>query len=282
MSSLQIVLLAWIQGMAELLPISSSAHVIMAEKWMGLDPSAPEMTFFLVMLHAGTMFAVLLYFFPRWKKLSRRFFQLGLLATSVTGVVGFSLKLLLEQVLLKTGWMGSHHEVEHLFKCLPLMAASLFVVGLLIVYTGKVAPRSKRSQISGRIAVVLGLVQGLCLPFRGFSRSGATISVGLLAGMSQEESEDFSFLLALLVTPAVMGLEFYRFFQAVSWHEGNEVQMLGSWVGSGVLGMALSFVSGWFAIHWLSGWIQSGRWQFFGFYCMVAACAVLFFSLMGL
>ena len=66
---LQILVLAVIQGAAELLPVSSSAHVILAEKLMGLDPSKPDMVFLLVMLHTGTMFAVLVYFWPRWKRL---------------------------------------------------------------------------------------------------------------------------------------------------------------------------------------------------------------------
>ena len=62
--------LAIVQGIAELLPVSSSAHVIVAEKLMGLDPSSPEMTFLLAMLHTGTLFAVIVYFF--WKSWKRR------------------------------------------------------------------------------------------------------------------------------------------------------------------------------------------------------------------
>ena len=61
---LQVIILAVVQGLAELLPVSSSAHVIVAEKLMGLAPSAPAMTLLLVMLHTGTMFAVIVYF---WK-----------------------------------------------------------------------------------------------------------------------------------------------------------------------------------------------------------------------
>jgi len=63
---LHIVVLAGIQGLTELLPVSSSAHVILAERLMGLDPTTPAMTFLLVMLHTGTMLAVLVYFAPRW------------------------------------------------------------------------------------------------------------------------------------------------------------------------------------------------------------------------
>ena len=64
----QILILALIQGACELLPVSSSAHVIVAEKLMGLDPSSPEMTMLLVMLHTGTMFAVIVYFWKGWQR----------------------------------------------------------------------------------------------------------------------------------------------------------------------------------------------------------------------
>ena len=64
----KIVLLAVVQGLAELLPVSSSAHVIVTEKLVGLDPKSPEMTLLLVMLHTGTMFAVIVYFWRAWKE----------------------------------------------------------------------------------------------------------------------------------------------------------------------------------------------------------------------
>lgn len=69
--TLNIFILAVIQGLAELLPVSSSAHVIMAEKLLGLDPSAPDMTLLLVMLHTGTMFAVIVFF---WEVMARLLF----------------------------------------------------------------------------------------------------------------------------------------------------------------------------------------------------------------
>src|ERR1700744_5926087 len=99
MHFVQILILAVIQGAAELLPVSSSAHVIVAEKLMGLDPSTPEMTFLLVMLQTGTMFAVLLYFWKRWKKLSVNFYKMLLLATAVTGVLGLGLKKIIEKTI---------------------------------------------------------------------------------------------------------------------------------------------------------------------------------------
>src|SRR5580700_4458067 len=105
---LQIALLAIVQGAAELLPVSSSAHVIVAEKLMGLNPSSPEMTFILVMLHTGTMGAVILYFWKSWR---RSFFSSkarfkdaafrAVLATAMTAVVAYPLKLAIEKVFLR-------------------------------------------------------------------------------------------------------------------------------------------------------------------------------------
>jgi undecaprenyl pyrophosphate phosphatase UppP len=68
MSVIHVIVLAIIQGLAELLPVSSSAHVVVAEKLMGLDPSAPALTLLLVLLHSGTMCAVIVYFWRRWQQ----------------------------------------------------------------------------------------------------------------------------------------------------------------------------------------------------------------------
>src|SRR5580658_1863609 len=99
MSLLQVIVLAVVQGLAELLPVSSSAHVIVAEKLMGLDPSSPQMTLFLVMLHTGTMFAVIAYFWKTWKVAyfsSRDAFQRFAIrviwATVLTGIIGEVIK----------------------------------------------------------------------------------------------------------------------------------------------------------------------------------------------
>src|ERR1700712_464751 len=106
-SWLQVLILAVVQGVAELLPVSSSAHVIVAERLMGLDPTSPDMTMLLVMLHTGTMFAVILYFWQAWQRqffASRTTFvraaQVIVTATAVTGIIGFGLLLLIEKVLM--------------------------------------------------------------------------------------------------------------------------------------------------------------------------------------
>src|ERR1700722_2510035 len=104
MSLLNIVVLGLLQGLAELVPVSSSPHVVVAEKLMSLDPSSPPMTLLLVMLHTGTMFAVIVYFWSRWReayfKSSQLFWRAAwrvILATAVTGAVGEAIKVGLEK-----------------------------------------------------------------------------------------------------------------------------------------------------------------------------------------
>src|SRR5580692_10462807 len=116
----QIIILAIIQGLCELLPVSSSAHVIVAEKLMHLDPSSPEMTMLLVMLHTGTMISVIAYF---WKGWSRDYFSSPgrlqsfgiqiIIATICTLVVGFALKEVIEKVFMRG---VPHAQIEDLFE----------------------------------------------------------------------------------------------------------------------------------------------------------------------
>jgi undecaprenyl-diphosphatase len=273
----QILILAVVQGACELLPVSSSAHVIVAEKLMGLDPSSPEMTMLLVMLHTGTMFAVIVYFWEHWK---RDYFatpgKLGpfaiqiVLATFCTGVVGVGLKVVIEKIFMRG---AAHAEIEELFSNLPLMAGALAAVGLLIIYAGLREEKSPRhAEIQPVHAGWIGLVQGICLPFRGFSRSGSTISTGLLLGLPRQKLEEFSFALAVVLTPPVVAKEALRLHKAQALSGSSSVLHL---FAPSLAGMGLSFLAGLLALKWLTRWLEGGRWKLFGFYCLAAAAGVL-------
>ena len=272
----QILILALIQGACELLPVSSSAHVIAAEKLMGLDPSSPEMTMLLVMLHTGTMFAVIVYFWKGWK---RDYFASGgqiqwfaiqiIIATFCTGVVYLGLKVVIEKIFMRG---AAHAEVEDLFSNLPLIAGALAAVGVLIIYAGMREEKSPRhSEIQPSHSIWIGLVQGICIPFRGFSRSGATISTGLLLGLPKRKLEEFSFALAVVLTPAAIAQETHRLIKAHSLSQESALHLL----APGLVGMIFSFAAGLLALKWLSRWLEAGRWKFFGFYCLIAAAGVL-------
>jgi len=274
----QVIVLAVVQGLAELLPVSSSAHVIVTEKLMGLDPAAPEMTLLLVMLHTGTMFSVIVYFWRRWHE---AFFQnaqdfkrsaiLLILATGLTGVVGG----ILIKAIEKWAFPGVPHAwIEQLFSRLDLIAPALAVAGLLILAAARHDKRSRAlhttiaSTMTVQQAGLIGVVQGLCLPFRGFSRSGATISTGMLAGVPSVLAEDFSFALAVILTPPVIARETLRLVRMR--HIYDPAALMHAAIPS-LLGMVLAFATGLVALKWLSRWLASGRWYLFGIYCLLAA-----------
>src|SRR5262249_51733301 len=144
--------------------------------------------------------------------------------TAVTGFLGLGLKYLIEKVVLIGLLHHEKGEVEHLFKNLRLIAAALFAVGVVIIAAGSRETRAEADTVSPRASVWIGLIQGLCLPFRGFSRSGATISTGLFCGVSRMLAEEFSFALAVVLTPPVIGLELKRLLEHKGHSPGDLLQ----------------------------------------------------------
>ncbi|MGC2457411.1 MAG: undecaprenyl-diphosphate phosphatase [Gallionellaceae bacterium] len=278
MTIFNILLLAVVQGLCELLPVSSSAHVILAEKLMGLDPTSPEMTLLLVMLHTGTMLAVIVYFWKSWRE--RYFFsanafwqfaKLVTMATAFTGVVGLMLMMLIERVILRG---SAHAEIEQLFGNSYVIATGLAAVGVMIILSAKQQPMGASRRLGIRESAWIGAVQGICLPFRGFSRSGSTISTGMFLGLDKVRVEEFSFALAVVLTPAVILKEGYRLIKADEGSlpaAGNILSI--AWPS--LVGTLFSFITGLVALRWLSRWLEHGRWHFFGYYCMAASATVM-------
>jgi undecaprenyl-diphosphatase len=283
----QILVLSVVQGIAEPLPVSSSAHVIAVERIMRLDPSSPEMTFLLAMLHTGTVLAVVLYFWGSWK---RTFFSSAArlreatarvaLATVATLGVYFALEQLIKRTILH-GRPGA--QVEDLFSNLPLIAAALAAGGVLILVAGlksrPAPPEASGGTLPAGAALWIGLTQGVVLPFRGLSRSGATISAGMLLGVPKRLSEEFSFALAVVITPPVIAREALGYYRAQAAQPG--VLHLAALATPGLVGMACSFGAGLVALQWLSGWLEKGRWHLFGIYCLAASAGMLALSRMG-
>jgi undecaprenyl-diphosphatase len=284
----KVLVLAIIQGAAELLPVSSSAHVILAQKLMDLDPSSPSMVFLLIMLHTGTMFAAIVYFWRGWKAMlfppqgppgaGRRFVLMIMQATAVTGVLGLGLQFLIERVVLERMLGQPRGEVEQLFKSLPLIGAALTAAGLLILVSSRWDAREHRGELSPRVAALIGLVQGLCLPFRGFSRSGATISTGLMAQLPRRLSEEFSFALAVVLTPPLIVRQGWKLLRSPEAAEAHLVDLL----MPGLVGMVFSFLAGLVALRLLSALLERGRWAYFGVYCLLFAVVVFIAAACGL
>ena len=287
----QVIILAIVQGLAELLPVSSSAHVVVAEKLMGLDPSSPAMTLLLVMLHTGTMFAVIAYFWKTWRftyfktaDSFKRFALRAIWATLLTDILGEIIVKIIEHTVFKA---APKAEIELLFSHLEWIAPALFAAGVLIIiaglyerrHLGEIRPVIGDS-VTMRQAGIMGLVQGLCLPFRGFSRSGATISTGMLTGATKERAERFSFALAVILTPPVVLREVSRLLKATHASPTGTADLHAAFVTS-LLGMVFAFLAGLVALRWLSSWLESGKWYLFGVYCVIASGAVFYLHTIG-
>src|ERR1700679_4244435 len=129
MSLVQVIILPFVQGLAELLRGRGSAPVIVAQKLMGLDPSSPPLTLLLVMLHTGTMFAVIVYFWRQWQStyfrssdVFRTYARHVVLATLLTGVVGEVCLKLIEKTIYRN---LPHAKIEDLFGHPEIVAPAL-------------------------------------------------------------------------------------------------------------------------------------------------------------
>jgi undecaprenyl-diphosphatase len=256
------------------------------------------MTLLLVMLHTGTMFAVIVYFWKTWlrtyfasKDVFLRFAIRAAWATVLTVIIGFGLKTLIEHTMFKG---QPKAEIEQLFGRLDLIAPALAAAGLMILIAGLMerrqlqmaSPASKidspHTSVTMGQAGWMGFVQGLALPFRGFSRSGTTISAGMLTGASKERAERFSFALAVILTPGVVAQEGLRMLKEVHAQAalGNVVDLKGS-VLTSLMGAFFAFIAGLVALKWLSSWLESGKWYLFGIYCLVASAVVFYLHTQG-
>jgi undecaprenyl-diphosphatase len=182
--------------------------------------------------------------------------------------VGLSIKTVLE-ALFRFFSLQDYTQIEDLFKSLPLISLALFCGGILILLSSKKAPQNQ--ELTLKKALCIGAVQGLCLPFRGFSRSGATISTALLLGMSYSQAEAFSFALALAVTPPVLLRACYKLLKSAP-----QFTLLG--FSNGLIGGLISFFTGIIALKLLSSISAKGNWKAFGIYSLISSLVFCFLA----
>jgi undecaprenyl-diphosphatase len=207
------ILLGIIQGLTEFLPVSSTAHLTIAGRLLGLiDPARPEdWTAFIAMMQLGTVAAVIIYFFKDLRKIllslvkdsitkqgwsgdSRLAGQI-ILGTLPVAVIGLSLKKIIEGSLTKE---------------LSTMGTSLVVLALFLFWAEKVGKRNRTLATTTWVdALVVGCAQAMAL-VPGSSRSGTTITAGLFMGLEREAAARFSFLLSI---PAVIASGFFEFYE---------------------------------------------------------------------
>lgn len=259
MTIFKAIILGIIQGIAEFLPISSSAHLIIFPYLFGWEESSLA---FDVALHFGTMLAVLVIFFKEWwnlfigaikdiktkkKTTNGRMFWYLVIATIPAALVGFFLDDIIEKVIRNNIW---------------IIASALAIMGLLIFIGDKWADKhykieKKFEDISLKEALIIGVSQAFAV-IPGFSRSGTTILAGRLQGISKEAITKFTFLLSV---PVICGATILKVTDLAITKEV-------------VIGIISSFAMGIISIKFLLNYIKKHDFSVFAFYRVILALIV--------
>lgn len=269
----QAVLLGIVEGVTEFLPISSTGHLTIVEKLLGLGVADPSVTAFTAIIQVGAMIAALIYFWHDIVRFASAWFaglfhadrrddpdyRIGwaiIVGCAVTGVVAFAAKDLVEGPL----------------RSLWAVVAGLLVWSVVMFIADRVAKYDRgEGSITIRDGVILGLVQTLAL-VPGVSRSGATISVGLLRGIDRPSATRMSFFLGIPTLIASGGFEAASQFHAISGGAG--------WTATGI-GTVVSGIVAYASIAWLLKFVQHNDFTAFVIYRVGLAIAIAVLLLTG-
>lgn len=263
-----VIVLGFIQGLTEFLPVSSSGHLALAQIFLGTE--MPPLSYDLV-LHVATMFATALFFLTDilellggWLKgfVSPEARKSGgwsvgwavLLGTMITGAIGFALKDFAETAMLNSLMVG----------------LGLVVTGALLIMSHFLRVGFGTIRLSDGLFV--GIAQGLAV-MPGVSRSGMTMIAGISTGLAREEAFRFSFLLSI---PAILGAVILQAFDVGGWDAFMSTLPSGWYFGA-----AAAFFSGLAALVILRRLVIASKWWFFGIYCLLIGISTVAASFMG-
>lgn len=267
MTALEAVLLGLIQGLTEFLPISSSAHVQILQAILNIDSmSREQLTAFIATIQLGTELAVLVYFASDIRRVLKSWFANALRpwrnqpADSKLGwliIVGT-----LPIVILG---LGLQSLIEGEFRSLWVIGVTLIAFGLLLGVADRWAPKTLEiKDLSFKHGLLFGLGQALAL-IPGVSRSGGTITTGLLLGYTRAAAARYSFLLAI---PAVLASGGYQFAKSVADLPTGQIANLG-------IATAIAFGSGLAVIAWLMRYLARGSFTPFVVYRVLLGTLLL-------
>jgi len=265
MSLLAAVLLGILQAATEFLPVSSTAHLLVFGELLGHDLADPRFRAFATIIQSGTTLAVIAYFrrdiagllaagmrsIGRGRPLETREARLGwyiLLGTLPAAVAG---KFFEGEIEALGNWV---------------IAASLVLLGLLLLVAERWARHLRTVEdVSALDALLVGVAQAVAL-VPGSSRSGTTLTAGMLLGFTREAAARFSFLLSV---PIILGAGAYKLWKTIPVLRGEPAWAAATWVGTGV-----SAVAGYLVIHWLLGWLRTRTTHLFVAWRIVAGIAI--------
>lgn len=240
MSVFQAMVLAVIQGVAEFLPISSSGHLVIAQKLMRL--AAPPVAFD-IWLHVATLGAIF-WWLGRELKLSLRMIKLVLVGSIPAGIAGLAIQ----------------PDLKNIFDSLGIVGWGLVITGVMLLITKR--RTETRIRLTVKAAVLIGLAQAVAI-LPGVSRSGSTIATALMLGINNQKALRFSLLLAV---PAILGAQMLEIDKLIN--NGISLQI-------NLVGFIVAFIVGLGALRLLSGTLKNKKLHYFGWYCLMAGGATL-------
>ena len=250
MSFFEAILLGLIQGLTEFLPISSSAHVQIAQELMGLSElSKPQLTAFIATIQIGTELAVISYFFKTIVSIVSAWFSSGFQSWSTQpGEARMGWLIIVGTLPIAVLGLILREQVENDVRQLWVIGVTLIVFGLLLGLADFIGKKRKAiDELGVGSGIAFGLGQALAL-IPGVSRSGGSITVGLLLGFTREAAARYSFLLAIPAVLAAGTLQFVSSF-------GDLPQDL---LLATITATIVSFVSGYAVIAWLLRYLERG------------------------
>jgi undecaprenyl-diphosphatase len=254
MSIAEAIISGVVQGLTEFLPVSSSGHLVLVHKFFGLSESS---IFFDICLHVGTLMAVLVYFAKDIASLIREKRIDWLLFIAVATVPAVIAALLFEE------------KISGIFVS-PGKVAYLFIVTALVLFAGQIS-QIKRTRPGKEPTFLTSLLVGISQAFAllpGVSRSGMTISSGLLGGMKAESAFKFSFLLSI---PVILGATLYKSLKI------DFAGIVLSNSGNYIAGMLTAFAVGFLSLMILWKAVKARRLFIFGIYCLLLGITGILF-----
>ena len=247
---LEAIALGIVQGLTEFLPVSSTAHLILFPWFLNWGGEVNTLTFD-VALHAGTLFALILFFWRDWLELifkKQRLFKLIILASIPAGVAGYLLNDIVENNLRK-----------------PLIISIMLIaVGILMLVAERTNKHKGIEKTGLKDSLIIGIAQAIAI-IPGVSRSGITISAGLFRGFEREASARFSFLLS---TPLIAGATALHLKEALISQTNHDFRLF-------FAGIITSFITGFIAIKFLLKFLKKNPLNLFVYYRFVLSAVII-------
>ncbi|MBQ4279901.1 MAG: undecaprenyl-diphosphate phosphatase [Rikenellaceae bacterium] len=260
MSIFEALVLGVIQGLTEFLPVSSSGHLELANALFGIKEG--NNLAFAMAVHGGTVLSTIVVFRREIGRLIAGFFRFRLNEETLFLInIGISLIPILFVGLF------FQDQIEELFSSnLLLVGAMLMLTAVLLTFSHYAKPRHR--PITPRSAFMIGLAQALAV-IPGLSRSGATISAGLLQGIKREEVAKFSFLMVLI---PIIGMNLLEIIKGDMASTSEEVWVI-------VTGFLAAFLTGTFACRLMIRLVNQGKLLWFAVYCAIVGFSAVMYSM---